>query len=195
MNKSIEYYNQNANKFFENTQGLDFTQIPEDFLTYIPENGKILELGCGSGRDAKYFKDRGFSVVAMDGSLELCKLAEKHIGQKVIHSTFEEFETDEQFDGIYACASLLHVTTKELIALLNKYSKNLKEGGCFYCSFKKGYSCLEERGRMFNRFTEETFNYVLSNLDSLSLDKYCETSDVRENRTTKWVNFFLVKRS
>ena len=108
MNSTLDYYNSQASNFFDNTVGVDFSNIEDRFLKYVPEHGLILDFGCGSGRDTKYFLDRGFQVEAIDGSEELCKAASRYTGIAVKHSYFSDLDESERYDGIWACASILH---------------------------------------------------------------------------------------
>lgn len=75
MNNTINYYNQNAESFIANTQNADMHPTQERFLRLLDANTSILDFGCGSGRDAKYFLEKGYQVTAIDGSAELCRLA------------------------------------------------------------------------------------------------------------------------
>ena len=109
---SIDYYNKYAAKVFEETVDQDMSEIRTEFLNLLEEGDTILDLGCGSGRDSLIFYELGYDVTAMDASEEMCKLAEIHTGLEVLHMTFEEMDFDSVFDGIWACASLLHVPEK-----------------------------------------------------------------------------------
>jgi trans-aconitate methyltransferase len=79
---------------------------------FMTVNGHILDAGCGSGRDSSYFLDKGFDVSAFDASAELAKLASQLIHRPVTVCQFNEYESDKPFDGIWACASLLHVSDR-----------------------------------------------------------------------------------
>ena len=87
---TLDFYNENATIFIEGTVNVDFTQVQDIFLEYLPDHAKILDFGCGSGRDAKYFLDHGYDVDAVDGSVELCKAASAYTGivvkQMLFHS-------------------------------------------------------------------------------------------------------------
>ena len=98
---TLDYYNREADTFFENTVSVDFSQIQEMFLKHIKPGGRILDLGCGSGRDSRAFLERGCDVVPVDGSAELAKLAGAYIGREVIVADFREFEPEGTFDGIW----------------------------------------------------------------------------------------------
>ena len=82
MDKTIEYYNQNADMFAQGTRLVDFTVVQERFAKMLPVDSRILDFGCGSGRDTKYFLEKGYRVEATDGSSELCKLAMRVVNMK-----------------------------------------------------------------------------------------------------------------
>ena len=112
-NSTIDYYNRNAARYFNETVHADVSEIRDRFAQMLPPGGTILDLGCGSGRDSKAFIEQGFRVVAVDGSEKLCKLAQAYIQQPVVCSDFLDYKPNETFDGIWACASLLHLTEAE----------------------------------------------------------------------------------
>ena len=120
MQNTINYYNENVKAFIEGTVSVEFTRVQDAFLQLLPSKGKILDLGCGSGRDTKYFLEHGYKVDAIDGSIELCKLASKYTGINVKHMLFQELAEVEKYDGIWACASILHVKRAELPDILQK---------------------------------------------------------------------------
>ena len=108
------------------------------YLQWLSKGSKILDLGCGSGRDSKFFIERGFDVTPVDGSGEMCLRAEKIIGKKVRKLTFDELDYDGVFDGVWACASLLHVKKDEMNETLKRVSRSMKPDGVLYISFRYG---------------------------------------------------------
>lgn len=194
MNKTptIDYYNRSAGAFFESTRGVDFSEIQERFLGRVKPGGRILDLGCGSGRDSRAFLERGYEVVAVDGSEELAKLAGAYIGREVIVADFREFEPEGTFDGIWACASLLHLPKAEIVAVMRKMADHLAEGGCFYVSFKYGGFQGERNGRYFTDMTEESFQELLKEVPGLVTEETFVTGDVREGRgSERWLNVMM----
>lgn len=190
---NIEYYNQNADSFYENSVEADMSEWQNRFLCHIPAGGRILDAGCGSGRDSKAFIKKGFSVVAFDASREMCKRASELLGQEVWQMRFEEMSFEDEFDGVWACASLLHVNEQDLPEILKKIHKSLKVNGLFYASFKYGEGKRERGERSFIDFTEESIKpiLVMSRFDVIETGI---TSDIRPGRKNeKWTNVIARK--
>lgn len=194
MENTIDYYNKNAKKFIDGTVSVDFKYIQDVFLKLLPEHAKILDFGCGSGRDTKYFLEQGFMVDAMDGSLELCKAAREYTGINVKHMLFQDLKVKEFYDGIWACASILHVKKTELPAIIRKMSLATKENGIIYVSFKYGNYEGERNGRYFTDMTEISMKQILADFPKLKVEKQWITSDVRDGRgDERWLNMILRK--
>lgn len=149
MSTTLNYYNQNALQFCQNTISVEFTATQLRFLSYLSPAAHILDFGCGSGRDTKAFLDQGCQVEAIDGSIELCKLASRYTGIQVRHMLFQELFAVSEYDGIWACSSILHLTRDELLEVMRKMVTALKPGGIIYTSFKYGTFSGERNGRFF----------------------------------------------
>ena len=194
MEMTLQYYNDNADSFVSDTLDVDFSETQNHFLNLLPPNACILDFGCGSGRDAKWFMNRGCHVDAMDGSVEMCKAASAYTGLPVKQMLFQDLDSSEQYDGIWACASILHLPKKELKIVMKKMSTALKSGGILYCSFKYGTFEGLRRGRYFTDFTEETFQEFMKNMGLLEIEEQWVTSDVRSGREgEKWLNIIIRK--
>ena len=192
---TLTYYNQNARHFADSTISVDFTATQNRFLKRLPLHAKILDFGCGAGRDTKYFLEQGYQVEAIDGSEELCKLAESYIGIPVKHMLFQELCAVDCYDGIWACASILHVPYQELREVLQKMTKALKPEGIIYASFKYGRFQGERKGRYFTDFTEESFEVLRNTVEGLILVEQWVTSDVRPGREEeRWLNLILQRK-
>jgi 2-polyprenyl-3-methyl-5-hydroxy-6-metoxy-1,4-benzoquinol methylase len=142
----MNYYDQNAQDFFDGTINVDMTSLYNEFIPFIPEKGCILDAGCGSGRDSKVFLDLGYKVHAIDASEELGKLAEQQIKQAIEITTFQQFNSPQSFDAIWACASLLHAPMQELPLAFNNLANHLKPKGVFYCSITACFCALVNVG-------------------------------------------------
>lgn len=189
-----DFYDKNASEFFEGTVTADMSKNYAPFLERLQLGAKILDAGCGSGRDSLAFKRLGYQVTAIDGSEALCKLASKHIGQEVKKVRFQEMKDVNEFDGIWACATLLHVPSHELKEVLCKLKRALKQGGILYASFKYGDFEGERNGRYFTDLTEKAAGRLLTECE-LKVQKMWITGDVREGRgDEKWLNILCEKQ-
>lgn len=194
MNKTIEYYNKNVELFVSSTKDVEFNKMQNMLLKYLKKGDYILDLGCGSGRDSKAFLEKGFKVVSIDGSEKLCNIASSYIGEKVIFTTFQNFKSDIKFNGIWACASLLHLPYKDLKEVIKNLRNNLKEEGYFYLSFKYGEFEGERNGRYFTNMTEKKFRNLIKDILEYEIVEEKITSDARKGREEeKWLNIILKK--
>ena len=193
-NITLDYYNKNADSFFKRTINHIITDTQKSFCAKIPKNGRILDFGCGSGRDSKLFINMGYEVDSIDGSIEMCKVASLYIGINVKHMLFQDLNEKEKYDGIWACSSILHLPKKELIDVLKKMSDALKTRGIIYTSFKYGDFEGERNERHFTDFTEKSFNSFIKDIKELKILECWITNDVRPQKSNeKWLNVFLQK--
>ena len=195
MDKTLNYYNENAQSFASGTVSVEFTEMQDRFLEKLDPGAYILDFGCGAGRDTKYFLSQGYRVDAIDGSEQLCRIASDHTGIKVRQILFQELEANEKYDGIWACASILHLPKKELKEVLKKMLTALKTDGWIYTSFKYGEYEGNRNGRYFTDFTTDTFKDFMHDMLSLKIEEQWITGDVRQGRgEEKWLNLLLQKK-
>lgn len=193
-NETLNYYNQNATSFSESTLHVNFTETQQAFLNCLPSHAHILDFGCGAGRDTRYFLEQGFEVTAVDGSEALCKIASEYTGIPVKQMLFQDLDEKEQYDGIWACASILHLKKTELTDVLMKMRKALKKQGVIYTSFKYGNYEGMRNDRYFTDFTENLFADFMKDISGLVIEKTWITGDVREGRgDERWINILLRK--
>ena len=194
MEGIIDYYNQNAKNFIENTRNVDMHLTQDKFLQLLDPQSFILDFGCGSGRDTKYFMEKGYHVTATDGSAELCRLASAFTGIEVKEMLFQELDDINKYDGIWACFSILHLPKKELFPVIRKMCAALKSAGVIYTSFKYSDFEGERNGRYFTDFTEDTFREFIQDIPELMIEDHWITGDVRPGRgDEKWLNLILRK--
>ena len=193
VNKTLNYYNQNADSFIEGTVSVNFKEVQDKFLQML-SGKKILDFGCGSGRDTMYFLKSGFDVTATDGSEELCKYASEYTGIQVKQMLFQDLDEVDYYDGIWACSSILHLSKNELRIVMNKMSRALKAGGIIYTSFKYGNFEGERNGRFFTDFTIDEFTDFVKEVKEMAIEEYWITGDVRPGRgDARWLNLILRK--
>ena len=192
---TLDYYDNNIetykqmwlNDFSENYN----FKIPNIFLGYLEESSHILDLGCGTGRDSKYFIDGGYKVTSIDGSIEMCKVAENLLNRKVEQINFLDMNYKNEFEGIFACASLLHLSNDDLLIVLKKISNSLKQNGILYTCFKYGDSTRIDNGRFYNDMNEEKFTNLSKNIEELKILRTWVTEQYKSD--TKFINFIIIK--
>ncbi|MDO4183193.1 MAG: class I SAM-dependent methyltransferase [Coriobacteriia bacterium] len=191
---TLGYYRKNADGFVCETADAGMAKLQAAFAGMLPRGGRVLDLGCGSGRDSLAFARAGFDVCPMDGSPQMCAAARRLTGLRVDCATFEEYEPQGVYDGIWACSSLLHLPGERLAGVVAKYAAVLREGGVFYMSFKLGSFEGMRNGRWFTDMTEETLRAVLERVPLLRLESAKVTADVRPGREgEKWLNAWCVR--
>ncbi len=193
MTKTIDYYNQNATAFFANTVTVDMSSLYPRFIALLPEKGRILDAGCGSGRDAKAFKQMGFEVAAFDASCELAQHASTFAGIPVDVQSFLDFDQAPTYDGIWACASLLHLPTGDIPTALNRLWFSLKDSGVLYLSFKLGQGEREKDGRHFTDLNDPDLRALLKTLPNIAHIETWVTADQRPEREEHWLNALIQK--
>ncbi len=195
MNHTIDYYNKNAQGFYERTVNADVKDVYDAFLPYVLQGGKILDVGCGIGRDSKFFKEHGYNVTAFDGSEEMVRMASEHVGGEVLHLFYKDIDFEKEFDGIWACASLIHVPYNEFESILVKLHSSLKDTGVFYASFKYGDHKRSIEGRDFYDFDEESIMPYLGGL--FTPIRIWQTEDLRSrvapSAQKAWLNVLCKK--
>ena len=195
MNETLDFYDKNAETFANGTADIDFSEMQNIFLSELPVGATILDFGCGSGRDAKYFLQKGYKVAALDGSEKLCRIAEEKTGIPVVQMDFNDFDEQDLYDGIWACSSILHLPKQELRSVLIHMEKALHNGGIIYTSFKYGDFSGMRNGRYFTDFAEDSFTTFVEEIGQLVIEKIWITNDVRPGRQDeKWLNTILETR-
>jgi len=185
---SIAYYDANAEGFSAQTLEADISATRTWFLAHVPARGAILEAGCGAGLDAFAFQRAGYEVTAFDGSAAMVKLTAELTGLPVLHMLFTDVGWEARFDGVWACASLLHVPRPELPNVLRRLVRALKPGGVLFASFKLGTEERQANGRYFNDLTAQTLAPLIAAAGLERIDERI-TSDGRPGREhEQWVS-------
>ena len=187
------YYDNHAREFFDETIAVDMSPLYSRFLQRLPKGGRILDAGCGSGRDVRAFLDRGYEVSAIDASPRLAELASIYCGLSVQVLRLQDVRWQSSFDGIWACASLLHVPVLELPGVLIRIADALRAGGVLYASFKHGQGERDHNGRRFTDLDETGLADLLRDVKRLNELETWVTTDLRPGRNAEsWLNTLLV---
>lgn len=194
LSETIRYYDEHADEFVRDSINADMESLYGPFLALLPEAGMILDAGCGSGRDSKAFLDRGYAVTAVDASEKMVEATTRLTGVPALKLQFQQMDFENRFDGIWACASLLHVPRVEMDTVLATLVSALRPSGICYLSFKKGDGDRVQRGRQFTDFTASDLNEVLAYHRKLEVLRIWITDDVRPGRANRWVNALVRKQ-
>ena len=187
--QTLYFYNQNADDFISRTVTADMESARIRFTACLPPNASILDFGCGSGRDTRAFLDAGYRVDAMDGSEALCVKASAYTGIQVKNMLFTDLNEHDAYDGIWACASILHLPKDELADVLRRIETALRPHGVLYASFKYGTYEGMRNGRFFCDFTDETLHTFWEKSSSMQIFDTWLSMDVRSDREeVHWLN-------
>ena len=196
MNSTIDYYNRNADEYFARTAEVTFDEIYNRFLKYIPDGGRIMDLGCGSGRDVKWLCNHGYEAYGLDASRELVSKASDEYDIPVFTGLIEEWTTAIPFDGVWCCASLMHLEESALEQFFENLKYNLKPGGVVFMSVKSGIETgLDEQGRYLRNFTEEDLHEIIERHSKLELREIWYTEDKLERDAFRWMNAIIIFHS
>lgn len=190
---TLAYYAENAEAFAASTVDVDLSATQRHFAALLPAGGRVLDLGCGSGRDSRAFLDMGFRVTATDGSPEMCVIAEQTAGIPVRNELFQDLDDDEAYDGVWACSSILHLPRVQLADVLLRIERALVPGGVLYASFKHGERDDMQDGRHFTDFTESSLREFVKTSCGLVVEETWLTHDARpeKRRRSPWLNTLI----
>lgn len=193
MSDTIAYYNANAENYYKTTENVDFTASYARFLKYVPEHGSIVDVGCGSGRDVKAFCDMGYQAVGLDASEELAAIAMREKGITVFVDDMTTWIADEPFDGMWCCASLLHLDDAGLSKFADNVGKNLKSRGAIYISVKSGIETgYDDKGRYMRNFNYEELEELLDVSNAKIVDQW-NTADKMAREGFCWINVIGIR--
>ena len=183
------YYESNAERYAEETISADMSEQYQRFLPLLKKGAKILDVGSGSGRDACYFQKQGYQVTALEPSKNLCREIRKVFSREIVCSEVQNYRPTERYDGIWACASLIHLKEEEVLHFFEKIDLYLEDSGIIYVSGKNGISTGEvEDGRFFLEFTEQLVEKILTVNKQLKLEQLWYTEDVNSRKGFRWLN-------
>ena len=194
MNSTIDYYNRHAEEYCRTTAGADLSGAIQRFAACLAPGARVLDMGCGSGRDVMTFSEMGFETAGLDASEELVKLARARLGDRIFAADISEWTADEPFDGIWCCASLMHLTETECGRFFANLKSNLKPGGALYISVKSGIETgPDASGRYMRNFTEDEIRDLVRASGMLGIRELWYTEDSLSRTGFRWLNA-IIKR-
>lgn len=192
--KTIDYYNNYAQEYAEKTLHLQLDEQWDEFTANIKPKGRILDIGCGSGRDMIKFQKLGFSTEGLEASPAMAKIARHNSGLQVHELPIEKISFNERFDGVWACASLLHVHADNLALVIEAILKSLKSDGHFYFSLKLGEGQIRDSNeRLFVYHNERSLRTLLSKFENINIIKIWTTADSAKREGSRWINCIIKK--
>lgn len=190
---TLSYYERNAASFASATVGARMDDALEAFASLLPSGACVLDWGCGSERDSRALRAMGFDVTSVDASPAMAEAALRETGTTVCVETFAELAEVASYDGIWACASLLHARRDELPDILGRASRALRDGGVLYCSFKYGTHEGLRHGRWFSDMDKDRLSQLL--VPRFEPVRMWRSADVRPERGDQlWLNCLVRKR-
>ncbi len=186
------YYESNAERYAAETFSADMSEQYQRFLPLLKNGAKILDVGSGSGRDACYFQKQGYQITALEPSKNLCREIRKVFSGEIVCSNIQNYRPTERYDGIWACASLIHLQEGEVLQFFLKIDRYLNDNGIVYISGKNGiHTGVSEDGRYFLEFTEQLIEKILTVNEQLELEQLWYTEDVSGRKGFRWINIIL----
>ena len=200
---TLNYYDKNAVEFANQTVSIDMHDLYELFLNQLPKRNtqSILDVGCGSGRDANYFAKQGYDVTAIDASAELIQWARQHhMSSRIswVHLDFSSIEKqawENKFTGIWACASLLHVPFLELPCIIKSLLDTLTDEGVMYLSFKHGQGERVDEKRFFCDMDEKRWKTIVTKITQVIEYHIWLSADKRANCKDAWFNVMIKRKN
>ena len=194
MNKTIDFYNNNADQYYQSTVAADLDAARKKFAEHLQPEARIVDVGCGSGRDVVAFRDMGFSAEGIDASEALVRLATERLGITANVADMSDWIADEAYDGIWCCASLMHLNEEDCERFFSNLKYNLRTGGVLYISVKTGIETgTDAAGRYLRNFNEEDIRDLINKAAGLRLSELWYTDDTLSRRGFRWLNVIAEK--
>ena len=180
----MNYYSENAKEYIDSTINADMSELYAMFEPLLPKGGRILDVGFGSARDMLYFQSKGYDVAGIDIEPKFVEHAEK-LGLKAEVADVLSYESVIKYDGIWACASLLHVDYEKLNEALKRLLGLLKDGGILFVSMKEGdFKGTDDKGRPLVMVREDFFSHY---------DVVVSRKTIESRRNVSWINVIIRK--
>lgn len=192
--RTLEYYRENAEIYVQSTIGCMMDEAINEFLSYVKKGGLILDLGCGSGRDSRVFLQKGYQVDPVDGTERICELASEYLGVPVRHVYFDELEEDDKYDGVWACASILHLPYDKLKNEFKLIARSLKKGGAVFASFRYGDMEGLRGDRYFTDLTPDKLEKLLEGTGLIVKKSWFNKDERLDRQGDNWLSSIIIKK-
>lgn len=188
----VKHYNKKSKEYYDQTIRIDMTSEYDKFISKIKPGGLICDIGCGSGRDTKFFIENGFRVLSIEPSTHLAKLANAYEFSHVKNQTLLEMSYTNRFDAIWCCAVLQHIEPKNLQKSISRIAEMLRPNGIIYLSYRTSSSSNEPSRNTI--FIHET-STIKEHLDNNNLEVIKNYSQISKKDNIHPFNTFILKKN
>jgi cyclopropane fatty-acyl-phospholipid synthase-like methyltransferase len=202
MDKTINYYNHASELLTLKYETADVSNIHNLLLNTFNQEDKLLEIGCGSGRDTSYMIKNGYDVIGIDGSIKMIEEAKKlhpELYSKLFYKILpNDLDFNDKFDGIYSIATLMHLsqidlekTILNIYNLLNTNGKFLMSVSLFRNDINK--NGFDEKGRFFLTLSKNEWISVLEN-NGFKIEDTITNKDGLNRESISWLTIISKKK-
>ena len=195
VSSTDRFYEDHAVEYFSGTSGAQTQFVLDRFLSHLPANAAILDAGCGSGRDLKYFHSRGHCALGIDASTALVQMAAQHSGAPCEVARIESISYEDRFDGIWACASLLHLPRDAFRPALRCLNRALKRGGTLFMAVQEGQGeAILPDGRLYVYYSEDDIRRSLDAAGLAVNELWASRNSADAVHQPVWINVIATVR-
>lgn len=189
----VDFYDENALSYFKQTAAIDPGGFLSPFIRHIPAGARVLDVGCGSGRDLLWLRKKGYRVRGMERSREMADLARRHAGCEVVEADFETWNFAENpVEGLLLVGALVHIAPEAFGRMLCRVARGVVSGGKILLTLKEGngQNRLPD-GRVFYLWQDQTLQKLLKQLGFQVIYFHRAVSAIREDDV--WLTYILEK--
>jgi len=191
----MDYYERNFRQYHQETSSIDPASFLSPLAKVLGPGSTILDVGCGSGRDMKWLKDRGFRPMGFERSKGLAELARVHSGCPVVEGDFQVYDfSDMAVDAVILVGALVHVPHENFQAVFSRILTALKREGHVLLTVKEGIQDAEiSKDRIFYRWLDEYLRKIFRRLNLKGVDFSRQVSKIR--KADVWLGYVLKLRN
>ncbi|PYK53459.1 MAG: SAM-dependent methyltransferase [Verrucomicrobia bacterium] len=173
------------------------TGLAAPFLELVAPSGRLLDAGCGEGRDTRFFIERGYVVISFDASIGMVRKCQEYPHAYCVHLSFSKIDFREEFDGVWACASLLHRPFEEAKSAVVKLATALKPKGIMFVSVRAGKGDSGENGRYFQYYDDKMVVALFAHDPRLEVLRAWHSTSLGPDgdQGNEWINVLVKRRS
>jgi cyclopropane fatty-acyl-phospholipid synthase-like methyltransferase len=190
-----DYYDSNSGNYFESTFRVDPSSFLEPLINKLKAGSTILDIGCGSGRDLLWLKNRGFNPTGLERAPTLAKLAREHTGCPIIEVDFQSFDFGNQiYDALLLVGAMVHLGHEQFAISFASMCSALKSDGYVLITMKEGEGIqTSQDGRVFTLWQQSQLESVFLHQGYTILDLSIQVSKIR--KTDIWLGYLLQKKN